>query len=92
MTDLRTHGSHLDGSHRDPELVNRKETTVLLLHEALARSRMHEAEQAARQHRLARSVTAGRRWSQLARFAVRRADRARSRLDARPASDLRRGV
>lgn len=53
-----------------------------MLHEELARCRMHEAEQAARQHRLVRSMTAGRSWSRLARFAARRAERARRRLDA----------
>jgi len=55
-----------------------KGSTVLLLHEALARSRQTEAEQAAREHRLARSVTAGRSWSRLARFAQRRAERSRT--------------
>ena len=58
-----------------------KGSTVLLLHEALARSRQTEAEQAAREHRLARSVTAGRTWSRLARlarFAQRRAERSRT--------------
>lgn len=61
-----------------------KEKTVLLLHEALARCRMAEAEQAAREHRLARSVTAGRTWSLLARFAQQRAERARTGLGAVP--------
>jgi hypothetical protein len=49
----------------------------MLQHEALARSRQQEAEQAAREHALARMVTAGRGWDLLARFAVRRAARAR---------------
>ncbi len=53
-------------------------TTMLLIHEALARSRMSEAEQAARAYRTARSLTAGRNWNRVARFAQRRAERARS--------------
>lgn len=50
---------------------------MLLINEALARSRQREAEQAAREHALARSLVAGRRWSRLAAFAARRAERAR---------------
>ncbi|MGI9003755.1 MAG: hypothetical protein ACR2GH_19250 [Pseudonocardia sp.] len=53
----------------------------MLLHEALARSRQDEAEQAARQFALARRLTAGRRWARLAGFAARRAARARARVD-----------
>jgi len=49
------------------------EGTVMLLHEALARSRMREAEQAARDYALVRALTAGRRWRMLARYAQRRA-------------------
>ena len=45
----------------------------MLLHEALARSRMREAEQAARDYALVRAPTAGRRWQMLARFAQQRA-------------------
>lgn len=52
---------------------------AMLLHEALARCRQQQAEQAAREYRLARSVTAGRGWAVLARFATRRAARARGR-------------
>ena len=51
----------------------RLEGSVMLLHEALARSRMREAEQAAREHALVRALTAGRRWRMLARYAERRA-------------------
>ena len=47
--------------------------TAMLLHEALARSRMREAEQAARDYALVRALTAGRRWRMIARFAQRRA-------------------
>jgi len=49
------------------------EGTAMLLHEALARSRMREAEQAAREYALVRALTAGRRWRMLARYANRRA-------------------
>jgi hypothetical protein len=49
------------------------EGTVMLLHEALARSRMREAEQAAREYAMVRALTAGRRWRTLARYAQRRA-------------------
>ena len=49
------------------------EGTAMLLHEALARSRMREAEQAAREYALVRALTAGRRWPMLARYAQRRA-------------------
>lgn len=70
--------------------VRDREGTTMLLHEALARSRMFEAEQAARRFRLARSATAGRRWAWLARFAQRRAQRAGSGLGAVP--HTRRGV
>ena len=49
------------------------EGTAMLLHEALARSRMREAEQAAREYALVRALTAGRRWQMLARFAQQRA-------------------
>jgi len=49
------------------------EGTAMLLHEALARSRMREAEEAAREYALVRAFTAGRRWQMLARFAQQRA-------------------
>ena len=51
----------------------RNEGTTMLLHEALARSRMREAEQAAREYALVRALVAGRRWRMLARYAERRA-------------------
>ncbi len=63
--------------------VRDREGTLMLLHEALARSRQQEAEQAAREFALARSFTAGRRWALLARFAARRAARARATVRAR---------
>jgi hypothetical protein len=59
-------------------VVRDREGTAMLLHEALARSRQQEAIRAAQRHALARSVAAGRTWSVLARFADRRAARARA--------------
>lgn len=59
-------------------LVHDREGTAMLLHEALARSRQREAEQAARDHARVRSMTAGRGWAMLAGFAARRAARARA--------------
>jgi hypothetical protein len=60
------------------QVVRDREGTKMLLHEALARSRQQEALEAARQHALARQFVAGRRWALLARFAARRAARARA--------------
>ena len=54
-------------------VVRDREGTTMLLHEALARSRMREAKQAAREYALVRALTAGRRWRMLARYAERRA-------------------
>ncbi len=75
MTDLTSALTHAP-AHVAPR---HNEGTTMLLHEALARSRQREAEQAARVHALARSMTAGRRWAVLARFAARRAEHARTR-------------
>jgi hypothetical protein len=58
--------------------VRDREGTAMLLHEALARSRHQEALAAARHHALIRQLTAGRRWATLARYAARRAERARA--------------
>ncbi len=77
MTDLVAVPAQLDPAQPNPTVGDR-EGKLMLLHEALARSRQQEAEQAARDHALARSVTAGRRWSRLARFAARRAEHARA--------------
>ncbi len=66
-----------------PRPARDREGTAMLIHEALARSRQREAEQAAREFALARSITAGRRWAVLARFAARRAERARASVRAR---------
>jgi hypothetical protein len=65
-------------------IVRDREGTAMLLHEALARSRQQEAIRAAQRHALARSVAAGRAWSVLARFADRRAARARAAAGAVP--------
>ncbi|MCE3550734.1 hypothetical protein LWC33_04600 [Pseudonocardia sp. RS11V-5] len=58
--------------------VDAQGTAMLVMNEALARSRQQEAEEAAREHRLARQLTAGRRWDRLAAYAARRAARARA--------------
>jgi hypothetical protein len=63
-------------------VVHDRVGTAMLLHEALARCRHQEALVAARQHALARQFTAGRRWASLARYAARRAERARAAADA----------
>ncbi|NMH97116.1 hypothetical protein [Pseudonocardia acidicola] len=77
MTDFSPHQLVLADAHR----VDRdREGIAMLLHEALARARQQEAEQAAAEHRLARRLRAGRRWTRLARFAERRAERARRHL------------
>ena len=62
----------------------REGTAMLLLQEALARSRQQEAIQAAQRHALARQVAAGRGWAVLARFATRRAARARAAAGLTP--------
>jgi hypothetical protein len=67
-------------------VVRDQEGTNMLLHEALARSRQQEAMEAARQHALVRQFVAGRRWALLARFAERRAVRAREAVGAVPAA------
>ena len=59
-------------------LVN-QENAMTLIHEALARSHQQEAQRVADEYRLARRVTAGRRWSRLASWASARAERARVR-------------
>jgi hypothetical protein len=70
--------------------VQHEGIVMLLLHEALARSRMREAEQAAREHALVRALVAGRRWRMLARYAERRAAAAeRASAAPRPSRVLR---
>jgi hypothetical protein len=48
----------------------------MLLHEALAKTRICEAEEAARRARLVRRLVARRRWARIARYAAARAERA----------------
>jgi hypothetical protein len=76
MNDLSFPPTAVLDQPRTADTRDRKGTTMLL-HEALARSRQQEAEQAAREHALARSLTAGRGWALIARYASRRAARAR---------------
>jgi hypothetical protein len=66
----------------DPQFIDQPamETTEMLMHEALARARMREAEQAARQYRLARRVAAARSWRRLAGWAAKHAARANAQL------------
>lgn len=61
---------------------DREGPAMLLLDEALARSRQQQAEKAAREHALARQLTAGRRWARLSAFAAKRAERARADVTA----------
>ncbi|GAA4559671.1 hypothetical protein [Pseudonocardia xishanensis] len=61
-----------------PATLDAQGSTMLLMNEALARSRQHDAERAAYEHRLARSLSAGRSWARLARYCARRAERARA--------------
>lgn len=55
------------------------EGDLMLIHEALARSRQREAEQRALRYRRARRVTAGRGWARVAAWAERRAAAERTR-------------
>lgn len=64
--------------------VRDREAMPMLFHEALARLRQREAEEAARRYRLARSFVVGRRWAQLAGFAARRAARVRAAAGSVP--------
>lgn len=57
--------------------VNPEGSTQMLLYENLARSRMREAEQVARAHRLVRRMSAVKRWERLSGWAARRAERVR---------------
>jgi hypothetical protein len=74
MTDFTT----TQPADRTRPAVRGREGIAMLLHEALARCRHQEALEAARHHALVRQFTAGRRWAWLARFAARRAERARA--------------
>ncbi len=71
-----TYSAHSDAA--GPSAVRDREGPgMLLMDEALARSRSRGAEQAARDHAIVRQLVAGRRWAWLADFAARRAARAR---------------
>ncbi|GAA4420564.1 hypothetical protein GCM10023148_20500 [Actinokineospora soli] len=50
--------------------------TQMLMYEHLARSRMREAEQAARKHRLVRGLIRARRWERVSAWAAQRAESA----------------
>ena len=67
---------------RTSSTTGREGSAMLLLDEALARSRQQQAERAAREHALARQLTAGRRWARLSAFAAARAERARASVSA----------
>ncbi|HEU0089690.1 MAG TPA: hypothetical protein VFQ77_18925 [Pseudonocardiaceae bacterium] len=56
------------------------ELNAMLLHEVLARTRMHEDQHRATQMRLASRLATARRWQRLARYAERQAHRAAARL------------
>ena len=61
-------------------IVTTEERTAMLMHEALARDRMREDQRRAHLERVARRLTAARRWQRLARYAERRARNAAARL------------
>ncbi len=63
-----------------PRVDTSQEQEMLLLYEALARARMCEEQRRAGEARLARRLTAARRWRWLARYTSRRAARAAALL------------
>jgi hypothetical protein len=54
-------------------------TSVMLLDQELARIRLHEVRLSAEEQRLARRLSATRRWRKVAGWAARRAERVASR-------------
>ncbi|MCT2588190.1 hypothetical protein [Actinophytocola gossypii] len=56
--------------------IRPKGSKTMLIYENLARERMREAEQAAREYRLVRRLSSVRRWERLSAWAARRAERA----------------
>ena len=56
--------------------IRPKGSKTMLIYESLARERMREAEQAAREYRLVRRLSSVRRWERLSTWAARRAERA----------------
>lgn len=82
MTVLMTAPMRADVRDRGPiprpsEGATNRGVREMLFYEALARARIREAEEEARRYRIARRLTAGRRWAWLARYATARAERAR---------------
>lgn len=66
---------------KQPTTLDARGSAMLLMNEALARSRQHDAERAAYEHRLVRRLrgsSSGRRWDRLAHYCARRAERARA--------------
>ncbi|WP_181783207.1 hypothetical protein, partial [Pseudonocardia pini] len=61
---------------KQPTTLDAQGTAMLLMNEALARSRQRDAEQAGYEHRLVRRLAAERRWARVAAYAARRAERA----------------
>ena len=53
---------------------------TMLIYENLARERMREAEQVARNQRLVRRLNSARRWQRVSKWAARRAQRANDLL------------
>jgi len=65
------------------DLVNetpQKGSKTMLIYESLARERMREAEQAAKNQRLVRRLNSARRWRRISRWAATRAERANDLL------------
>lgn len=65
------------------DLVNnsrQKGSKTMLIYESLARERMREAEQAAKNQRLVRRLNSVKRWEWLSAWAARRAKRANDLL------------
>lgn len=65
--------THLTTPKLDDDYTPRG-NTQMLIYEHLARSRMREAEQAARKHRLVRGIIRTRRWARVSTWAAQRAE------------------
>ncbi len=61
-------------------LISPEGSKTMLIYENLARERMREAEQDAREERLVRRLNSARRWQRLSAWAERRAQRAQDLL------------
>ncbi|GAA4546701.1 hypothetical protein GCM10023192_61920 [Amycolatopsis samaneae] len=68
-----------DADRRPTQLkdITTKETNEMLLYEELSRARIRDLEEGVRAQRERGSVRAARRWSRVARWANRRAERYR---------------